>query len=575
MHIGSKCYVLFNYRVYRGSILDENIDRNQYLVRILDNSGKDFSIWFDKEYIFNGTVSDSYELHLNDLVGVEVEVEPGIYKTRAGIVISIRSNNKAYVMLTGANRISQRDSLPYSDIAVVDKSRKVIRVFRDDKNSIEGKVYNWNKYSRGIACDYFATLSNSTAGEIIYEYLELKNIENSCTIQTCKSCDKKVLIHSMVISDHRGHQFLTNDKSTGNLSIETYCSECAHHSKFNCKLCDKDYLILNKAGKYMAYRDATIIEKNGSICLSCSSKMVLCRLCSDLEFDKSLEINGEVHCKHCSEDVIREFYRVPQRAINPGSHKKSNSFKRNKFRRNVGVEIECVHDWEGLSIPRGWRIVGDTSIDDEDFGSEYVMKFPTNGDTLLNDIERLTNMISNTGGYVNNSCGLHIHVNALDMQLEEMKNCLALGYILEKWIFNMLPKNREGNTYCKPLPNINTNSLLNIKTLRDYTELWYKTISNTSVDDTKYNDSRYRGLNIHSRIVHGTIEFRYHHSTFNMHEIENWISLCLSIVENSFNINKNLKDIIIDSSDVTPKEFFYYLGIPEFYQYYMEQSMIY
>ncbi len=45
----------------------------------------------------------------------------------------------------------------------------------------------------------------------------------------------------------------------------------------------------------------------------------------------------------------------------------------------------------------------------------------------------------------------------------------------------------------------------------------------------KYNESRYRGLNLHSRILHGTIEYRYHHGTLNSDRIRDWVLFCLAI----------------------------------------------
>jgi hypothetical protein len=93
----------------------------------------------------------------------------------------------------------------------------------------------------------------------------------------------------------------------------------------------------------------------------------------------------------------------------------------------------------------------------------------------------------------------------------------------------MIPKHRMESRYSKPMDEIDSKIILEVKNARDFCDLWYYRMNNTQATTEKYNDSRYRGLNLHSRFLHGTIEYRYHHGTISDYYINNWILFCLSI----------------------------------------------
>ena len=88
---------------------------------------------------------------------------------------------------------------------------------------------------------------------------------------------------------------------------------------------------------------------------------------------------------------------------------------------------------------------------------------------------------------------------------------------------------------------IDSNIILGVKNARDFCDLWYETMNYTKATTEKYNESRYRGLNLHSRFFHGTIEYRYHHGTISDYYINNWVLFCLAISDygkNFLNLEK-------------------------------------
>lgn len=105
----------------------------------------------------------------------------------------------------------------------------------------------------------------------------------------------------------------------------------------------------------------------------------------------------------------------------------------------------------------------------------------------------------------------------------------------------MIPKRRAESRYSKPMDEIDSKIILEVKNARDFCDLWYETMNYTKATTEKYNESRYRGLNLHSRFFHGTIEYRYHHGTISDYYINNWVLFCLAISDygkNFLNLEK-------------------------------------
>jgi len=75
-------------------------------------------------------------------------------------------------------------------------------------------------------------------------------------------------------------------------------------------------------------------------------------------------------------------------------------------------------------------------------------------------------------------------------------------------------------------------------------------MNKTEATTEKYNSSRYRGLNIHSRFLHGTIEYRYHHGTLNSYFITKWMAFCLGMSDFGARFlerNDKIKNLFIKS----------------------------
>jgi hypothetical protein len=183
-------------------------------------------------------------------------------------------------------------------------------------------------------------------------------------------------------------------------------------------------------------------------------------------------------------------------------------------------------------------------------GREFVM-LPEVGDTALNKVKKFCDWLKDYGWHTNSSCGIHVHTDAYYLGVNELKGILLTVRALEPLIYSMLPKSRSESRYSKPMDYIDSQVILDVKSISDLCQLWYETMNDTHASSEKYNDSRYRGFNLHSRFLHGTIEYRYHHGTVNPYYINNWILFCLAISDFGTTLlskSKKTVNLFVDSS---------------------------
>jgi hypothetical protein len=100
----------------------------------------------------------------------------------------------------------------------------------------------------------------------------------------------------------------------------------------------------------------------------------------------------------------------------------------------------------------------------------------------------------------------------------------------------MLPDSRRNSRWCKRIP-MTMGHIMDICDDQDFIDTWYQAFD-TYPSYEKYNDARYCGVNMHSRIIHGSIEFRHHSGTLDSKKIINWIEICQRIVEAGIKLAK-------------------------------------
>lgn len=195
------------------------------------------------------------------------------------------------------------------------------------------------------------------------------------------------------------------------------------------------------------------------------------------------------------------------------------------FTRKFGIEIEaynCTREKlaselraAGIDVAvegynhttrNHWKLVTDASLTGN---NTFELVSPVlEGEAGLKELEKVCWVLEFCDVKVNDSCGLHIHMDAADFDLQTWKN-LALSYKhLERVIDSFMPQSRRQNYYCKGLSSI---SAVDIQAAQSIADL-----------QAAFGNNRYRKVNLEAYARHRTVEFRQHSGTTNFTKMENW-----------------------------------------------------
>lgn len=188
----------------------------------------------------------------------------------------------------------------------------------------------------------------------------------------------------------------------------------------------------------------------------------------------------------------------------------------------------------------GWKIVTDRSLgDDLDYHAEIVSP-PLSGQRGLERVMTIANAVRDFGCHVDVKCGLHVHVEASDLSVAEVRK-VAVNFVHCESAFDaIMPPSRRGsrNDYVKSnraafgggYENTAINRAIDAYTSAETMEQLIQVVSQAG-DRSVYNANKFRKLNLHPMTRQGTIEFRQHAGTVESDKIINWIELCVTFVE--------------------------------------------
>jgi len=207
--------------------------------------------------------------------------------------------------------------------------------------------------------------------------------------------------------------------------------------------------------------------------------------------------------------------------------------------RIFSTEIECYYtDKMALAraardIPREFGVESDGSLDDDGIEFQTPKLKGKNGEDA---IKKLCAVLNREGFSVNNSTGLHIHLDGAGLipatrrdEPKAMKDALCFYLAMEEVLLSFLPRSRGRNRFCRVLKGeYKADAIVKAKTLAGLESIWYKSRKRRDIDyrkNRKYDDSRYYGINFHSLLKDGHIEVRFHSGTLNATKILEWTNL--------------------------------------------------
>ena len=196
---------------------------------------------------------------------------------------------------------------------------------------------------------------------------------------------------------------------------------------------------------------------------------------------------------------------------------------------------------------RTWKVISDASISPrlkngqlatDQHKCELVTPICDYDDIKV--IQEIVRKLRHKGMIVNDSCGIHVHVDSSKMDAFALCNLVNIMASKENMIFKALGtyENRI-NTYCRKVEtdfireinDCNTH-LVNLEYVK---YCWYRGRDNS---DFHYDISRYHAVNLHSVWQGKGVEFRMFNSTTHAGKIKAYIQLCLGICNYASSLTK-------------------------------------
>ena len=201
---------------------------------------------------------------------------------------------------------------------------------------------------------------------------------------------------------------------------------------------------------------------------------------------------------------------------------------------------------------KDWKLMSDASIHpecqiaggylpldiDSDTGRPYKVEMVTPKLTYieLSRLQECMRRVTQIGAKVNDSCGLHVHVDASNHNRQSLKNLIGIMYSKEDLLFKALQVNEaRALRWCQKVrePMLKRARTLSADETPDLTlleNIWYEGFEDgDSSRRDHYNGSRYYALNLHSVFYRGTVEWRCFNSTLDPGQAAAYVNLCLAM----------------------------------------------
>ena len=162
---------------------------------------------------------------------------------------------------------------------------------------------------------------------------------------------------------------------------------------------------------------------------------------------------------------------------------------------------------------RQWKLVSDASIrcrngNNCSAGRDYSVKFvsPICQYEDIETIQEIVRKLRAGGARVNDSCGIHVHVDASSHTPQALRNIVNIMASKEDLIYKTLQIQVSREHYCQKADTRFLEELNHKrpKIMNEVEQMWYNEYGGRYIH---YDDSRYHGLNLHSVFSKGTIEF--------------------------------------------------------------------
>jgi hypothetical protein len=176
---------------------------------------------------------------------------------------------------------------------------------------------------------------------------------------------------------------------------------------------------------------------------------------------------------------------------------------------------------------RTWKVVPDGSLSGGEYSGEIVS--PILEYTDIDELQRVVRAVREAGAKADPSCGIHIHIDGARFDAKSVVNLVKLVHKQERLLEHALGvSDARLQRYCRPIEAsfIQALEARRPKTLSEVRDAWYGRPNHTP---SRYDQSRYHGLNLNSLFFRGTIELRYFNGTLHAGEVKAYVQLALAM----------------------------------------------
>ena len=220
---------------------------------------------------------------------------------------------------------------------------------------------------------------------------------------------------------------------------------------------------------------------------------------------------------------------------------------------SVGIEVEI----EGVRVISDkvqksmtlWGLQHDGSLQN---GIELVSQ-PVWGSAITDSLDQLRMFFKKYKAYLSFRTSVHIHVNVLDLEPEELEHFIKLYLFYEPSLFRLhMDWNRYENIFCVPARK-------SVRIQDGYAEL-LRDVKRHGRCGRQYVGCKYAAMNPNSVGTFGTLEFRHMGGTDNVDRIDKWINILLQMKvaaqavapfdQPSDVFGRYSKDLVVRTSDI-------------------------
>lgn len=185
---------------------------------------------------------------------------------------------------------------------------------------------------------------------------------------------------------------------------------------------------------------------------------------------------------------------------------------------------------------RTWKAVNDNSIratlrdgtptNDPRYRCEIVSPICVYSDIEV--VQEIVRRVRADGARVNDSCGIHVHINAAPHSAQSLRTLANIFASREDLLVAALGIKPSRMSYCK---KSDTSFMDRLNSSKPATRDQLKATWYNGNDESRmhYSSTRYRMLNYHAVFSKGTVEFRCFNSTTHAGEIKAYIQFCMAV----------------------------------------------